>query len=103
MDVDADIRRQDSGFEVRSEYRPTRRTWILWAFLALPLAYIGLVVYVLAARHGEIQGQVTGTVDPIQLAVVSLLIVCLMWVHEGVHGIFMLVCGARPQFGILHV
>ncbi|MGZ6315279.1 MAG: DUF3267 domain-containing protein [Candidatus Limnocylindrales bacterium] len=88
---------------MRSEYRPTRRTWILWAFLALPLAYIGLVVYVLAARHGEIQGQVTGTVDPIQLAVVSLLIVCLMWVHEGVHGIFMLVCGARPQFGILHV
>jgi hypothetical protein len=104
MAVETDIRRQDPGLEVLSEYRPTRRTWILWAILALPLAYVGLVVYMLAARHGEIQqGQVAVSADLIQVVLVYLLIICLMWAHEGVHGIFMLVFGARPQFGVLHI
>jgi hypothetical protein len=35
------------------------------------------------------------------LMVVLLLSFGLMWMHEGVHGIFMLAFGARPKFGML--
>jgi hypothetical protein len=84
-----------------SEWHPTRTTWILWMILGLPILYVGAVVYTLAALHGETQRSVSGTLDMGQLIVVVLLCFGLMWVHEGVHGIFMLAFGARPQFGML--
>jgi hypothetical protein len=86
-----------------SEWRPTRTTWILWAILALPLLYVGAVVYTLAAMHGEIPQSMSGTVDMGPLIAVLLFYLGLVWVHEGVHGIFMLAFGARPQFGVLRI
>jgi hypothetical protein len=62
-----------------SEWHPTRTTWI----------------------HGEIPQSATGTVDMPVLIGVVLLGLGIAWVHEGVHGIFMLAFGGRPQFGIL--
>ncbi len=104
MAVDTDTPAQVLAMEgLVSDWRPTRTTWILWSVLSLPLLYVGLVVYILAARHGETQGTVSGSVDPIQLIVVLFLTYGLVWVHEGVHGIFMLAFGARPQFGVLRV
>jgi hypothetical protein len=85
---------------VSSEWHPTRTTWILWLVLFLPILYIGAVVYTLAAVHGEAPQSVSVTFDMGQLIVVLLLCLGLGWVHEGVHGIFMLAFGARPQFGL---
>jgi hypothetical protein len=86
-----------------SEWHPTRTTWILWMILGLPILYVGAVVYTLAALHGETQRSVSGTADTGQLIVVLLLYFGLVWAHEGVHGIFMLAFGARPQFGVLRI
>jgi hypothetical protein len=87
-----------------SEWRPSGTAWILWLVLSLPLAYVGLVIYALAERHGEIpQGVSSGSAGLAQIILVGLLILGLAWAHEGVHGIFMLVSGARPQFGVLHI
>jgi hypothetical protein len=86
--------------DLSSEWHPTRTTWILWSILSLPILYVGAVVYLMAAFHGE---PVSGTLDMGALMVVLLLWVGLVWVHEGVHGIFMLAFGARPKFGMLRI
>jgi hypothetical protein len=85
-----------------SEWHPTRTTWILWLILALPMLYVGAVVYTTAALHGETPRS-SGTVEMGALMVVLLLGFGLAWVHEGVHGIFMLAFGARPKFGMLRI
>jgi hypothetical protein len=85
-----------------SEWHPTRTTWILWLILSLPILYVGAVVYTTAALHGETPRS-SGTVEMGALMVVLLLGFGLMWVHEGVHGIFMLAFGARPRFGMLRI
>jgi hypothetical protein len=85
-----------------SEWHPTRTTWILWLILSLPILYVGAVVYTTAALHGETPRS-SGTVEMGALMVVLLLGFGLMWVHEGVHGIFMLAFGARPKFGMLRI
>jgi hypothetical protein len=72
----------------------------MWTILSLPMLYVGAVVYLLAAFHGE---TVSGTLDVRALIAVLLLYLGLVWVHEGVHGIFMLAFGARPQFGVLRI
>jgi hypothetical protein len=88
---------------VSSEWHPTRTTWILWTVLGLPVLYFGAVVYTLAAFHGDIPQSVSSTLDMGLLIVEVLLCFGLMWVHEGVHGIFMLAFGARPKFGLLRI
>jgi hypothetical protein len=85
-----------------SEWHPTRTTWILWAILSLPILYVGAVVYTTAALHGETPRS-SGTVEMGALMVVLLLGFGLAWVHEGVHGIFMLAFGARAKFGMLRI
>ena len=86
-----------------SEWHPTRTTWILWLILALPILYVGAVVYTTAAFHGEIPQSASGTLGMGPLIAVVLLCFGLMWVHEGVHGIFMRAFGARPKFGMLRI
>jgi hypothetical protein len=102
MAVETDIPGQEPAPDgASSEWHPTRTTWILWLILSLPILYVGAVVYTTAAFHGEIPQSASGTVDIGPLIAVLLLGFGLMWVHEGVHGIFILAFGGRPQFGVL--
>jgi hypothetical protein len=84
---------------VVSEWRPTRRTFVAWTVLMVPIFVVGLDVYVLAALHGQTHAE--GSANLAQTALVVALSVALMCVHEGVHGIVILAFGARPEFGIL--
>jgi hypothetical protein len=102
MTVETDTRGPEPAPDgLSSEWHPTRATWILWAILMLPTLYVGVVIYTLAAFHGEMPQTVSGTLDVRALIMVVLLGFGLMWVHEGVHGIFILAVGGRPQFGVL--
>jgi hypothetical protein len=103
MTVETDIPGQEPAPDgVSSEWHPTRTTWILWLILALPMLYVGAVVYTMAAMHGETPRS-SDTVEMGALMVVLLLSLGLAWVHEGVHGIFMLAFGSRPKFGMLRI
>ncbi len=80
-----------------SEWRPTRKTLLAWTILGTPISVVAWFGYTLVALHGEIP--TSATIGFGQIA----LIVGLGWVHEGVHGVFVVVFGAKPQYGILKI
>lgn len=81
------------------EWRPGSATWIGWLVGGTAMAVVGYLGYLLVAWHGAIPQGSTLNFSALQI----LLLVGLAAVHEGIHGVFMLACGARPQFGILRV
>ncbi len=81
------------------EWRPGAASWIGWLVGGTAMAGVAYLCYVLVAWHGSIPQGWTLSFSALQI----LLLVGLAAVHEGIHGVFMLAGGARPQFGILRV
>lgn len=86
---------------VISEWKPTKATVRAWTILSMPITAVALLGYVLVAVHGDIPG--SWSIDSNQILLIVALTFALGCIHEGVHGVAMLVFGARPQFGVLKI
>ena len=84
-----------------SEWRPSGVTCLAWAILSIPIVAIGLTVYVGVALRGEFPR--SATIYLTDMIVGLALVLVLACIHEGVHGIVMMRCGARPEFGVLKI
>jgi hypothetical protein len=84
-----------------SEWRPSGATLLAWAILSIPIVAIGLLVYLGVALHGEFRG--SATIYFTDMIAELALVLVLACIHEGVHGIVMMRCGARPEFGVLKI
>ena len=75
-----------------------QRIGIAGFLLALPLALLSLVAVALLGGPGIWQVSAAGWQDWLLAFLTSTIILPI--IHEAVHGIFALLCGARPSFGV---
>lgn len=87
---------------VISEWHPHRGTILIWTIAQVPIGFIGIVIYLGIAVHGQFPTSGTVYFFP-QIVALFALTFGLAAVHEAVHGITMLAFGARPQFGVLKI
>jgi hypothetical protein len=87
---------------VVSEWRPGRATTLVWMILGSTMAMVGFFVYGSIALGRPLPTNSWSiSVNLIELALEIALIFGLGAIHEAVHGVVMIACGAKPQFGIL--
>jgi hypothetical protein len=84
-----------------SEWHPDRKTLAAWYIIATPITFAAFIAYLLIAARGETT--IGGSFDIVAIVVVLALTIGLAWVHEGVHGLAMLVYGVHPEFGIFKI
>jgi hypothetical protein len=84
-----------------SEWRPGRTTIVAWTLAQLPIAAVGILVYLGVATRGDYP--TSGTYGLLEIAAALALILGLAALHEAVHGLLMFAFGARPEFGVLRL
>lgn len=84
-----------------TEWHPDRATLATWNVLALALLVVGLVTFGVTWAMATGGGSFSFEGANLLLAVIATvtLTLLLMALHEGVHGVAIRACGARPQFG----
>jgi len=70
----------------------------IWLVLMIPLTFAGLIVFGAAAAVTR-GGSFSVTGGFLELVLLILLVIGLMFAHEGIHGLAMHAYGARPTFG----
>ena len=87
-----------------SEWRPGRATTLVWTILGTAIAMFGFFVYGSIALGKPLPTNSWSiSINFIELALEIALIFGLGAIHEGVHGVVMIACGAKPEFGILRL
>lgn len=81
------------------EWRPGKETAVTWSLMALPLLVVGLVLFSIPVllHQAERRAMGIGFGDVLAGLAITLLLFVL---HEAIHGLVMLVFGARPRFGL---
>ena len=83
------------------DWRPGRSSAVTWTVLGTAVTVLGLGLFALPSVLQA--GPAGGTFDvrPLDIILVVTLTFLLVVAHEAIHGLAMLVVGARPEFGAL--
>lgn len=81
------------------EWRPTASDTIVWSAVGLILIVLGLPLFALPSILRASSAGLSIRIGLVEILVVVILTAVLLVAHEGIHGLVMLLFGARPRFG----
>jgi hypothetical protein len=91
--------RKVSEHEQVVEWRPTASDTVVWSVVGLILIVLGLPFFALPSILRASSAGLSIRIGFVEILVVVILTTVLLVAHEGVHGLVMLLFGARPRFG----
>jgi putative zincin peptidase len=81
------------------EWRPTASDTVVWSVVGLVLSVLGLPLFALPSILRASSAGLSIRIGLMEILVVVILTAGLLVAHEGIHGLVMLLFGARPRFG----